>query len=168
MGKTVAGKLLEQFDKLHGKKVNENEEPIGKDKDGKPLGVDGKVDAPNGESQEDIDKKSKVAEDGSMNDLGEVPNQIAKIKEAFSGDEKKSADAMDSMKKLSESKHPMAKKFMEAVDDMTSAIDMKKMDKDGKEVNEDADGEYLSVFEPKKWAHLSEKYGKKADVVVKK
>lgn len=182
MAKSQAGKILEQYAKLNSKSLredgseaekldkdgkpmpakSENEQPIGKDKDGKPLGVDGKAAPANGQSQEVVDPKSVVKnEDGTLNDMGELPMEpMKKVKEAFSGDPKKSSDAVAAIKELSESKHPMAKKFMEALDDMTSAVDVKKM-KDGKDVNEDADGEYLAVFEPQKWAHLSEKYSMK-------
>jgi hypothetical protein len=150
MSKSVAGKLLEQFGKLNAKRLGEEladaGTEVGPSKDAPELDKDGKP-------------AKKKDEDGTLNSDGEVPTAaMAKVKEDFDGDAKKTADAVGAIKTLSESKHPMAKKFMEAMNDMTSAMDIKKVDKDGKPCNEDADGEYLSVFEPQKWAHLGEKY----------
>lgn len=167
MGKSKAGKLLEQFSKLRG--INEEEEPkLGPD--GKP--IEPKVEAEGDHAEPELGPDGKPVEpkveDATLNDVGELPKAaMEKVKEAFAGDEKKTADAVDAIKKISESKHPAAKKFMEALDDMTSAVDVKKM-KDG-QVCEDADAEYLAVFEPEKWAHLSEKFsGKKPVPPVKK
>lgn len=151
MGKSVAAKLNEQFNKLQG--IKENEEPIDGDK--KP-GLDDKdTNKAPGEIAPVEPKVPPVAEDGSLNAMGEVPNEpMAKIKEVWGDDDKKKGDAMDAMKKMSESKHPMAKKFMEAMDAITSGMEIKKVDKDGKAVNEDADGEYLCAVKPEVWANL--------------
>lgn len=169
MGKSKAAQLLEQFNKLHGR-VNENDQESDKkddkekDAEGKPVKNEADADA-EAEKKDDKEKEAEKkdgekSEDASLNDMGELPKDaMDKLKEAFSGDPAKTADAMDALKKISESKNPAAKKLMEAIDDLTSAADVKKMDKDGKEAkNEDADAEYMVVFEPEKWAHLSEKY----------
>lgn len=164
MGKSKAASLLEGFNKLKG--ITEAEDPENKDKkvDGEEDDKD-KNEASEDDKEKDGDDKDKKGDDDKNEDsnaVGELPvDAIKKVQAQAGDDDEKKKEMVEAISKLSESKHPMAKKIMEAIDDVTSSVDLKKVDKDGKEVNEDADAEYLVVFNPEKWAHLGEKYGKK-------
>lgn len=162
MSKSKAAQLLEQFGRVTGRK-NEDASVSGEelDKDGNPV-VKDESDADSDKPELDADGNPlpKKDEDGDMNAMGEMPTApMQAVKEEWAGDPEKEKAGVDGIVAMSESKHPAARKFMEALDAMTCDMDIEKR-KDG-EVSEDADAEYMVVFEPEKWAHLGEKFAAK-------
>ena len=164
----TAKELLENMNKHFGNKYKVNEEDLMPEEPKKEDEVseeDGEeevekeekpISEEEGEEVEPKKDEEPVAEeDGSMNDMGELEKGVAGIiekliSEEFGSDMESQKDAASDMMKVAESEEPVSNKFMEAMSDVTSAMELK----------EDADGEYLVTFHPEKWAHLSEKYCK--------
>ena len=164
----TAKELLENMNKHFGNKYKVNEEDLMPEEPKKEDEVseeegeeekEPKEDQPmseeDGEEMEPKKEEEPVAEEGSMNDMGELEKGVAGIiekliSEEFGSDMDSQKSAAEDMMKVAESEEPVSNKFMEAMSDVTSAMELK----------EDADGEYLVTFHPEKWAHLSEKYCK--------
>ena len=145
----TAKSLLEQMNKRFGNKyaVNESElmdepEKEEKEKEGEEeIKEEDEVEVKPEEKEENIDDNGEVAT-GAMGIIEKL------ISENFGSDMEAQKKAVEEMKCLAESEEPVSNKFMEMLSDVTSAMKME----------EDADGEYMVVFEPEKWSQMSEKY----------
>jgi len=136
-----ASMLLEQYARITKKRITEQEEM-----EMNPKTPESEISV---SEEDDIKTAGDVIED--LNSLPVATSAIAKIVEpGFSGNNELQLAAVEEMKKLAESDELIANKFMEALDDVTSAMVLK----------EDADAEAMYVFEPEKWKALGEKYSK--------
>lgn len=127
MSKTKAQSILERYGKATGKTIVEaQEEPVNPEKP--------------------VEEQAPAA---PVSPEKEIVGKL--ISENFSKDNASQGAAADDMKKLAESDDKLANKFMEAIDDMTSCM----------QIQEDADAEAMFVFEPEKWKAMSEKYASK-------
>ena len=162
----TAKSLLENMNRHFGNKYKVNEEDLIEEPKKEDEVSEEEMEEPKKEEEpvmeeEGSEEEKEVEEDpkneeGDLNDMGELEKGVAGIvekliSEEFSVDNEKQCEAADCMKQLAESDDELSNKFMEALDDVTSAM----------KIEEDADGEAMVVFEPEKWAHLSEKYSKK-------